>query len=83
MENVSDSDKIWEEIKNLKMDIFGLPDQFVSQYCKKVDIEPSKCYLTIKVSSVLPSLEAAVGSKYMVDRVDKFITVSYAPRVLG
>lgn len=73
----SDADKIWESIKDLKIEMFALPNQTVSQYCKPVSIEPSKCYLVFTASAVLPALEEATKSKFAVDRAGKFITVSY------
>lgn len=70
------AEKIWEEIKDLKIDMFALPNQFVHQYCKYVSIEPSKCYLLLTASAALPSLETAVGNKFSVERQDKYVVVS-------
>jgi hypothetical protein len=66
---------IWEEIKDKQVDIFGLPEQFVDMHCQPVPIEPSKLYLTAKASAFLPSLETALGNKYLVERADKYIVV--------
>ncbi len=67
------ADSIWNDIKNKKIEIFALPNQIVSQYCRQVTIEPTKCYVEITATSVLPALEAAVGSTYSVDYFDKKI----------
>jgi hypothetical protein len=72
------ADKIWEEIKDLKIDMFALADQRVHMYCKPVPIDPSKLFLVYTAGSVLPALEAAVYPKYVVERADKFIIVSAA-----
>lgn len=88
----TEAEKIWNEIKDRSIDLFALPGQVVSGYCKPLNVEPSKCYLTITASSVLPALEialqptpheerAAKASKsapklYDIERNDKFIIVS-------
>lgn len=70
-----EADKIWSEIKDKKIDMFSLPNQIVSQYCKPILIEPSKLYLIASATSVLPALEFALGNDYVVDRMERFITV--------
>lgn len=71
----TDADKIWEEIMNLKIEMFALPSQLVWQHCTPVKVEPSRLYLTIRSSATLPSLEFAIGSGYTVSLVDKFVIV--------
>lgn len=68
--------EIWSEIKDLNIEMFALPNQVVQMHCHPVPIEPSKLYLISNSSAVLPSLEVAVGKKYIVELADKFITVS-------
>lgn len=70
------ADKIWNDIKEKKIEIFALPDQFVSNYCQPIIIEPSKLYLTFSVSAFLPALELALKDVYSVERMDKYICVS-------
>jgi len=69
---------IWEEIKDKKIDLFALPEQKVNNYCLPVKIDPSKCYLQFKVGALLPALEVALGSKYLVELNNKYITVARA-----
>lgn len=69
--------KIWQEIKDKPISMFGLPNQIVSQYCVPVPVEPSKLYLMITASSALPSLETAVSNKFVVDLAGKYVVVSY------
>ncbi len=68
--------EIWEEIKDKSIDMFALPNQKVHMYCEPREIEPTKCYLNAKASSVLPALEVSIGSKYNVERNAYFIVVS-------
>jgi|SRR5579885_1059819 len=71
------SDKIWNEINGLNIDMFGLSHQKVNQYCQPVNIDPNKLYLSYKVGAFLPALETLLASKYDVELMEKFITVSY------
>lgn len=75
----TDADKIWDEIKDKNIDMFALPNQIVNQYCKPIEIEPSKLYLLTTASAVLPSLESSLGEKFLVERVDRFVVVSRVP----
>lgn len=72
----TEAGKIWSEIKEKNINMFSLPNQTVSQYCQPKVVEPSKLYLIISVSAALPALEAAIGNKYSVELVNKYIVVS-------
>lgn len=73
---MQDSSKIWEEIKDVELNLFGLPGQIVKEYCSVVNVEPSKLYLTSKVSAVLPALEEALMKSYTVESQMKWIVIS-------
>lgn len=82
-ENVDKKDltqavRIWNEIKDLRLEIFSLPNQIVSNYYKRIDVVPDKCYLVAltNATSVLPCLETAIGNKYLVEQVDKFTIIA-------
>jgi hypothetical protein len=70
--------KIWNEIKDRNIEMFALPDQKVSDHCTPINIEPSKLYLRTRSSSVLPSLETSCGKSFVVELVDKYVTVTRA-----
>lgn len=72
---------IWNEIRFKEIQMFALPGQTVSHYCKPAVVEPSKLYLLTTATSVLPSLEAAVGRNYVVESIDKYTVVSRAVRL--
>lgn len=78
----SEAQKIWEEIQNLEIQMFGLPEQTVAHHCTPVTVEPNSLYLITRSSATLPSLEAAIGSKFTVELADKFIIVKRAPKPL-
>jgi hypothetical protein len=70
------SQKIWDEIKNKKIDMFSLPDQTVTMHCSPMFIDPSTLYLTYKASSVITQLEESLGAKYKVSIDGKYISVA-------
>jgi 3'-phosphoadenosine 5'-phosphosulfate sulfotransferase (PAPS reductase)/FAD synthetase len=71
----TESDKMWDQIKGLKIEMFSLPNQVVEQYCKRVKVEPSKLYITLNASSVLPALEVVLAGKYVLGSVGRYTTV--------
>ena len=75
----NEAQKIWDEIMNLPIQMFGLPNQFVFQHITPVTVEPSKLYVTIRSSAALPSLEAAIAPAFQVELVDKFVIIKRAP----
>lgn len=79
----TEAQKMWDEIKNLPIDMFGLPDRVISQHCFFANVEPSKLYLTTTASSALPALETALQGHFTVEAADKFIVVSRAPKPLS
>jgi len=74
--NVTEANKIWAEIKDVPLQLFGLPNQFVSQFCTPVPVEPNRLFVVIKNSATLPALETALAGKYTVELVDKFVIVA-------
>jgi len=75
---LTQAEEIWNEIKDKSIDMFSLPNQKVSQYCQPKNIDPTKCFLVASSSSVLPSLEVAIGNKYSVEVMDKYLVVSHS-----
>jgi hypothetical protein len=70
------SDVIWNDIKNIQISLFALPSKNLSEFCKRVTIEPNKCFLVPSVSSLLPMLEEAIGNKYTCETMQKYIIIS-------
>lgn len=71
-----ESKKMWEEVKDVQLNMFSLPDQKVSQYCQEVTVEPGKLYVLIKVSSVLTALEDALSEKFNIQPVGKYVVIT-------
>jgi hypothetical protein len=73
---------MWNEIKDLPIQMFGLPGQIVAMHATPIWIEPSKLYLTIRSSATLPSLEESIKGRFNVELVDKFVVVTRVPAPL-
>jgi hypothetical protein len=72
----TESEKIWDEIKNLPIEMFGLPSQTVAQHCTPVSVDPNRLFLTIRSTATLPALETTLGTKFTVELADKFVIVA-------
>lgn len=74
------ADKVWDSIKNLRLEMFGLPNQYVHMYFEptKFNLDPNRAYLLpkTKATSVLPALEVALGTRYEVSQAKQFIIIS-------
>lgn len=73
---LNEAQKIWEEIKNVQLNMFALPNQTVDMYCKVYPIEPTHCYITVKVSAVLAALEDTLGKVYNFETAGKFVLIT-------
>src|SRR5271170_3957647 len=75
----TDAEKIWDEIKSLPINMFALPNQTVADHVSPIpQIDATKLYSTVRSTATLPSLEAAVVSKFVVELADKFVIISRA-----
>jgi hypothetical protein len=74
---LTQAQQIWNEIQNKQLELFALPAQLVSKYFTPVSVEPSRLYLDNKgVGATIPALETALGSKFAVELMDRFVVVS-------
>ena len=65
-----EADVIWDEIRQLQTNLFGLPNQYVETHTKRVVGIPEKLYLICKVAAVLPALEEVLSTQTQV-RVER------------
>ncbi len=61
MNKITESDKIWNEIKDLQINIFALPNQTVGQHVKRVEINTNELHLKLNSSAAISSLEEKLG----------------------
>lgn len=58
---VTESDKIWNEIKGLELGIYSLPDQLVEHHVKRLKVTDDAVHLVLKSTAVLPLLEEVLS----------------------
>jgi LysM repeat protein len=62
----NEADVLWDEIKDLSIEVFALPNQKVGNYLKRLN-NPSALFVRASATAVLPALEAALGDSYSVE----------------
>ncbi len=68
--------KIWEEIRYVELDLFGLPDQTVEKHCKPAAIASDVLYVTIDVSAAFAALDVALSKNFTIESVSKWYTIA-------
>ena len=74
-EKKTNAEIIWDDIKNRNINMFSMICK-VSSYCNSIPLDPTRCFLTLKVSSVLASLEDELGKEYDFELIDKYVAIS-------
>lgn len=72
------AESTWSEIKEVRLELFGLPGQLVNKYYKPILADPSKLHLVplTRATSALQALETALAPKYTVELADKYVIVT-------
>lgn len=71
-----ESELIWNEIKDLSIDLFSLPNQKISDHVKKINIPGDQLLLTLNSSAALPALEISVNRRgFEVEQSQKYTIV--------
>jgi len=78
---VNDADLMWEELRNLPIEMFALPNQRVEDYLMRVAGIPNELYLKPNSPAALPSFETLLNGQTII-RVERTaegdpINVSY------
>ena len=71
----SQAEKIWQSVQGRRLEMFGLPNQFVSMFCQFVPVDQNRCFLKYKIAAVLPALEIA-SPEFNVEAVQGYIVLS-------
>lgn len=72
----TEAERTWQEVKDVKVDMFSLPRQTVEMHVKPVDIDPSALYVELNSPAVLPELEKVLSDRFTVEQADRFIKVT-------
>jgi hypothetical protein len=65
------SDVIWDQIKDLPVEIYALPDQTLKQHVERLEVTEEQVHLRIKSPAIVPALEEALG-KVKLARGERF-----------
>lgn len=83
----AESDKIWEEIKNLPIEMFSLANQYVKNHAQRIKVSPNEVHLKLKSGAVVASLEQALarvrGKSYELEVTEGYIIVRRGAPVLS
>lgn len=78
----TESDKIWNEISNLPINVFAIGG-VVADYVKKIELPGAELYLKLGSSAVLPALETTLSNpnitrnkKYSIQTGEGYYVVS-------
>lgn len=75
---------IWDEIRNLPINMYSIPNQKISMHVTPLKGAPNdSLYLKLKSSAVIVGLEAALDPrKYTIEQVDKYTIIKRADKEL-
>lgn len=74
-EKETEADKIWTEIKDKSIDLYGLPHQRVHAHVQKLAVPGDVLLLKLNASAVLPALETAIHPAFEVEMTESFTIV--------
>ena len=79
----AESELIWNEIKDMSIDIFSLPNQKVSDHVNKLNIPGNQLMVTLNSTAALPALETAIVRRgFEVEQTPKYIIVKRIEKVI-
>lgn len=76
------SDALWDEIKNLPIEMFSLSNQRVSMHVERLAGTKDELYLKLKSPATLPSLEAVLRSQKTVCKEKRYDRPHAEPEVV-
>ena len=76
LENKSNAEKIWNEIKNKKINVFGTVEK-ITKFLSKIDLPGDELYVKLTASAALPALEATLGKKYVIEGAERYTVIKY------
>lgn len=67
------AEQIWQQIRDTRINAFGLPNQRIGNYCQYVPIDERDCYLTCNAMAVLPLIEEAFAGRLTFETAHKYV----------
>lgn len=72
----TEAGKIWDDIKDVAINVFGAEDHKVNKYVQKLDLPGQNLYVKIAVGAALPALENSIGRHFTVELCDGYVMIS-------
>lgn len=74
-------DVLWNKLKNVQINLFGLPNQKICDYCDPILTDPQKLSLKLKpakktATAIVSALSEALKPHYTVDLVEQYYIIS-------
>jgi hypothetical protein len=73
-----ESEKIWNDIQALPINVYALADQRIADHVHKMDMAGDVLYVKLVSSAVLPALEEALGKAFTVEASSNFVIIKRA-----
>ena len=77
-QRVTESEKIWDEIRSRPIEAYALPHQIVEMHVSRIDMPGDRLFVQLKSSGILPSLEATLGGSYEVEVAERYVIIKRA-----
>lgn len=81
---MTQADQIWEKIKDLKLELWGLDNQVLNKNAERLNLSEDCVHMTLKSGAVLPAFEEALkkvaapeNKRWDVQQTDKYVIVSF------
>lgn len=79
----TEADLIWDKIKDLSVNIYGLKNQTIEKHVFKKNVPGNVLYLKAKSPAIVAHLGEAIGEDYAVDVTESnYITIKKISKVL-
>lgn len=70
-EKLTRADVIWNQIKNIKVDIYALPNQTLEKHVERVKVSDDSVHIKLNSPAILPAMEEAM-SKIVMAKGERF-----------
>jgi len=77
------SDVIWDQIKNVEVEIYALPEQTIGKHVERLEVTDDMVHVRLKSPAILPAMELALrnvklarGERFDVSSQKNFTVIS-------
>lgn len=82
MSEMTEAQKMWEEIKNLRINMYAIPNQTIEGHVTRFEGDPRVLYLRPKTSAVIVALEEVLAGHFDIEQTEaNFICVTRTKKI--